>query len=76
MQTMGGTWAWAAPEVILGRRSSTPADIYSFGVVLWELVTGESPVRGNARDVLVPSECPPVRSSQALDTVPVSEHLK
>ncbi|KAK9821630.1 hypothetical protein WJX74_001672 [Apatococcus lobatus] len=56
---MGGTWAWAAPEVILGKRSSTTADIYSFGVVMWELVTGESPVRGNARDVIVPSECPP-----------------
>lgn len=57
---VGGTWAWAAPEVLLGKRSTTQADIYSFGVVIWELVTGEQPVRGNARDVLVPAECPAV----------------
>ncbi|KAK9830820.1 hypothetical protein WJX74_008589 [Apatococcus lobatus] len=57
-QVIGGTWAWAAPEVLLGRHSTTQADIYSFGVVMWELVTGESPVRGKARDVLVPLECP------------------
>lgn len=57
---VGGTWAWAAPEVLLGKRSTTQADIYSFGVVIWELVTGEQPVRGNARDVIVPAECPAV----------------
>ena len=56
----GGTWAWAAPEVLLGKRSTTQADIYSFGIVIWELVTGEQPVRGNARDVIVPAECPAV----------------
>ena len=61
VKAMGGTWAWAAPEVILGKRSSTPADIYSFGVVLWELVTGEPPVWGSARDVLGPYEGPPLR---------------
>ena len=33
-------------------------DIYSLGVVLWEIVTHEMPQRGTIRDVLVPSECP------------------
>ena len=28
------------------------------GVVLWELVTGETPVRGSMRAVRVPEECP------------------
>ena len=35
-------------------------DIYSFGVVLWELVTREVPARGCLRDMVVPTECPQV----------------
>lgn len=62
---VGGTWAWAAPEILLGKQSTTQADIYSLGVVIWELVTGEQPVRGNARDVIVPAECPAVSSLSA-----------
>jgi serine/threonine protein kinase len=34
------------------------ADSYSLGVVIWELVTGETPVRGSMRPVRVPEECP------------------
>lgn len=28
------------------------ADIFSFGIVLWEIITGEQPVRGGRRDLL------------------------
>lgn len=31
----------------------------SYGVCLWEVVTGDIPVRGYLRDVEVPVECPP-----------------
>ena len=34
--------------------------MYSFGVVLWELVTKEQALRGQLRDVVVPVECPQV----------------
>uniref|UniRef100_A0A1D2A5N4 Protein kinase domain-containing protein n=2 Tax=Auxenochlorella protothecoides TaxID=3075 RepID=A0A1D2A5N4_AUXPR len=53
-----GTLAWAAPEMLWGERCSEKADIYSYGIVLWEMCTGEKPVRGQLRDVVVPSECP------------------
>ncbi len=47
-----GTWAWVAPEVILGGRVTMKADIFSFGVVLWEIITLERPAwRGNLRDI-------------------------
>lgn len=54
----GGTWPWAAPECILGQKCGPAADIYSLGVVLWEIVTGEVPVRGMMRDIKVEDECP------------------
>lgn len=39
-----GSPAWMAPEVITnGTRISPPSDIFSFGVVLWELMTGHIP---------------------------------
>lgn len=53
-----GTFAWSAPEVLLGSRCTEKVDIYSLGVMLWELVTGESPVRGQLRPVRVPQDCP------------------
>ncbi len=46
-----GTLAWCAPEMLWGHKCTTKADIYSFGIVLWEIVSGEQPVRGQLRDV-------------------------
>lgn len=37
-----GTYRWMAPEVI-EHRPYEKADVFSFGVVLWELVTGRVP---------------------------------
>lgn len=34
------------------------ADVFSYGVLLWELVTKEVPQRGHMRNVDVPVECP------------------
>ena len=34
------------------------ADIFSYGVILWEIVTHEQPTRGGLRDCRVPQECP------------------
>jgi len=55
---IGGTWNWCAPEVILNTKCTSLADMYSYGVVLWEICTGEVPIRGRMRDLRVPNECP------------------
>lgn len=46
-----GTFPWAAPEQLLGQRCSVKADIYAHGVLLWEICTSLTPVRGHMRAV-------------------------
>ncbi|CAL8464777.1 g4312 [Coccomyxa elongata] len=54
-----GTWAWVAPEVLMAGKVTDKADIFSFGVVLWEIITAERPTwRGNLREIRVPEEAP------------------
>lgn len=43
----------------LAYRPFVQADIFSYGVILWEIVTHERPHRGGLRDCKVPQECPP-----------------
>ncbi|XP_074283956.1 uncharacterized protein LOC141608509 [Silene latifolia] len=38
-----GTPQWMAPEVLQNERSNEKSDLYSFGVVLWELATQKVP---------------------------------
>ncbi|GAB4814981.1 hypothetical protein N2152v2_002027 [Parachlorella kessleri] len=53
-----GTFNWCAPEILVGDGCNAKADIYSYGVLLWEMITGEPPQRGMLRDPRVPEECP------------------
>eukprot|EP00520_Triparma_pacifica_P005893 CAMPEP_0118649546 /NCGR_PEP_ID=MMETSP0785-20121206/9762_1 /TAXON_ID=91992 /ORGANISM="Bolidomonas pacifica, Strain CCMP 1866" /LENGTH=873 /DNA_ID=CAMNT_0006541843 /DNA_START=337 /DNA_END=2958 /DNA_ORIENTATION=+ len=38
-----GTYKWMAPEVIRHESYSSNADVYSFGIVLWQLITRDVP---------------------------------
>ncbi|CAM6091839.1 unnamed protein product [Calypogeia fissa] len=44
--TQVGTWGWMAPEVLESSPYNEKADVYSFGIVLWELITREEPFKG------------------------------
>lgn len=41
-----GTYRWMAPEMIREKPISRKVDVYSFGIVLWELTTGLLPFQG------------------------------
>ena len=41
-----GTPAWMAPEVLRGDEYTSMADIYSFGVIVWEIVHRAEPLKG------------------------------
>uniref|UniRef100_A0A8C4Q5Y7 mitogen-activated protein kinase kinase kinase n=1 Tax=Eptatretus burgeri TaxID=7764 RepID=A0A8C4Q5Y7_EPTBU len=65
-----GTYAWMAPEVIKTSTFSKGSDVWSYGVLVWELLTGEVPYRGidglavaygvavNKLTLPIPTTCP------------------
>eukprot|EP00884_Botryococcus_braunii_P020299 jgi/Botrbrau1/6953/Bobra.0215s0030.1 len=57
--SLRGTLQYMAPELLLGQGSSFAVDIFSFGMMLHEIITGEIPdaLRGPLREPRVPEEC-------------------
>ncbi|KAI4296757.1 hypothetical protein L6164_036685 [Bauhinia variegata] len=66
-----GTYRWMAPEMIKRKSYGKKVDVYSFGLILWEMLTGTIPyedmtpiqaafavVNKSLRPV-IPSSCPP-----------------
>lgn len=48
----GGTLAYMAPELITGSGPTPRTDLYSLGIMLYELVAGVTPFRGRYREMI------------------------
>lgn len=49
---IGGTYTHRAPELLRGEDVTPGADVYSFGVTLWQLLTREPPYEGERQHIL------------------------
>lgn len=59
-----GTVHWMAPEIFSGEKYTEKADVYSFGILLWELWTRQQPFDGyqavTIPNLVVKGERPPI----------------
>jgi TolB-like protein len=74
-----GTIGYAAPEQVAGRPVDTRADLFSFGVMLYELVCGARPFRGDSGaqvlEAMLTREMPPFPDPHRDPRLPALERL-
>lgn len=46
----GGTWKYCAPEIVENKEYSYPCDLWSFGIIVFEILYGMHPLVGTIRD--------------------------
>src|SRR5215813_9433126 len=66
-----GTAAYISPEQVKGKRADRRSDIWSFGVVLYEMLTGQRPFGGESIGELLANV---VKEEPKLDVVPPTLH--
>lgn len=67
-----GTVYYCAPEVLMGQKAGIPSDIYSLGIVFFEILTGTIPFDGNTPEdiALAQIKKPMPDPSKILSSVP------
>ena len=76
LSTRCGSPVWSAPEVLRGEPYDESADVYSFGIVLWEIISRERPYPGQHPMQLIgriayqkPSMRPPIPDCENSDLI-------
>ncbi len=66
-----GTAAYMAPEQVLGRKTDQRADLYAFGILLYELLAGQPPFSGQQPMQILWSQLhkPPPRPSEVVSGI-------
>jgi len=60
-----GTYRWMAPEMIKEKHHTKKVDVYSFGIVLWELLTAMTPFDNMTPEQAAFAVCQKVNSSDS-----------
>jgi len=52
-RTSSGTLEYMSPESVLGFKQNYKVDVWSLGILLFEMISGEAPFKGQSKDDII-----------------------